>query len=397
MVDELIERCSDALLLLADGTTVQCSRFVIMSECPVLRVIMELDPTIRDGKHVIPVADTGRAKYLNFCSMIHGASLNTLSFEEAVDVFDAARRFGAEKLQSGALRYAWTQVDVPRAIAAGIVPDLLREEGGSFAKRVVEAAAVRYPLWVDLEREFLTPLKHAADDPRVVKSLLTLQCYYPAVSVAKWLLINAKNPTEDVVVRIATAHPHFYCPHETRPVYSEANARFKSNDTWNQNIQHLFHSFLETTAWSGQIPTPANTCCSGTHVEFEDLQATFMSMIFPINRKHGKKMIQFGPYVRVRIPKGLALFGFDVHTRTLGTTDFQVRVTASRRMSLLDPFFEAWYSFSSTEGEWAEAGDPVICYGYDTINTELLDTSRVVYMRFDVRFSPHNAILNPFQ
>ncbi len=406
MLQDVLDRCSDALLLLRDGTAIPCSRFVIMTECPVLRVMMELEPMpLRDGKHVIPVGDTGNVKYSQFCAVVHKTMTTaSLSFEDAVAVFDAARRLGAEKVQSDALRSAWARApDVASVIDAGIMPDLLREgkegpdgAGSAFATRVVAAVATAYPLWVDLEREFLDHLKYVADDPRIVKQLIALQYHYPAASVAKWLLNNAMNPTEDVVNRIATANSHLYCSNETRPVYNEAIKWYGANESWNQDVKRLLGSFMESSAWSNHIPlAPGGS--GGMYVEFEDLPRMFASIAFPANRTHGKKTIPLGPCIRLRMPKGLALFGFEVNAGRMTSSDFQVRVTASRRMSFLNPFFEAWYSFSDVTADqgWVEK-EPVLHHGYDTINTELLKTRNAAYIRFDVRYSKTNAIFNPF-
>lgn len=405
MIQDVLERCSDAVLVLGDGTAIPCSRFVIMTECPVLRVMMELDPMpLRDGKHAIPVADTGNIKYSQFCAVVHGATPTaTLSFEDAVAVFDAARRLGAEKVQSNALRHAWNVApDVAAVVAAGIVPDLLREGkdsadlGSAFATKVVAAFAAEYPLWVDLEREFLDHLRHVADDPRIVKQLIALQYHYPAASVAKWLLINARNPMEDVVHRITTANSHLYCPNEARPVYNEAIRWYKTKEAWNQDSRRLLESFMETTAWSNQIPLALGGA-GGMYVEFGDLPRTFMSIAFPANRTHGKKTIPLGTCIRLRMPKGLALFGFEAHAGRINTPDFQIRVTASRRMSFLNPFFEAWYSFSGIAPDqgWVET-EPVLHHGYDTINTELLKTRHAAYIRFDVRYAKTDAMSKPF-
>ncbi len=407
MIQDVLERCSDAVLVLGDGTAIPCSRFVIMTECPVLRVMMELDPMpLRDGKHVIPVADTGNIKYSQFCAVVHGATTTaSLSFEDAVAVFDAARRLGAEQVQSDALRRAWNEApDVTAAIEAGIMPDLLREgkegpdgTGSAFATKVLAAAAANFPLWTDLEREVLDHLRHMADDPRIVKQLVALQYHYPAASVAKWLLTNARNPAEDVVLRITTANSHLYCPTETRPVYNEAIRWYKTKESWNQDSRRLLESFMESTAWSNQIPLALGGA-GGTYVEFGDLPRTFMSIAFPANRTHGKKTIPLGTCIRLRMPKGLALFGFEAHAGRIASPNFQVRVTASRRMSFLNPFFEAWYSFSNVAADqgWVEADEPVLHHGYDTINTELLKTRQAAYIRFDVRYAKTNAMSKPF-
>lgn len=407
MIQEMLDRCSDAVLLLGDGNTVPCSRFVIMTECSVLRVMTEADPVMdqmdrRDNKYVIPIADTGVVKYTNFCAVVHGAApVTSLSFEDAVDVFDAARRLGAEKLQNDALRQAWRRApDMKHAFAADIVADLLVQDE-PFVLKIVEHAAKEYPLWVDIETEFLDNLKHLTADKRIIKAILTLQFHYPPSSVAKWLLTNIENPTEDVVLRIMTANSHLYCPTENRPVYAEASKWYTVNGTWSRDVHRLLQSIMESTAWSNQIP-PAPGGAHGTHVEFEDLPRTFMSVAFPANRVHGKKPVQLGPCVRVRMPKGSMRFGFDVHAGRVGAPNFEVHITASRRMSLLTPFFEAWYSFSDVSPGmgWMEAESSshlITSHGLDAADTELAETRTAAYVRFDVRYAKKCALSHPFE
>jgi len=391
--DEILEHCSDAVLVLKDGSTVACSRYVIMTKCTVLRVMMELQSVAdANGKHRIPVMDHGLVKYSNFSAIAHGVKkTESLSFDELVDVLDAARRLGAEDVERAALRSAWDKAkDIDHAMA--IVPDLFRTCDRACTNEIVMAMATKYPLWTDVQRAVLSSMAHLANEPSIAHALLTLQFHYPPSIVAMWLMRHARDPTEELLLKIVTTNPHLYCPLETVPIHEKAIDMYAERPEWNRGSLSLLRSFAVSSGTSSQIPPSAHGMC-GFQVEFEDLPRTIVSIALCAHRSHRLKPVQLGQFVRLRMPKKDRPFGFDVCMSPATTTTFQVRVTMSRDVSLLDPFFEAWYEFAGGEtGAWLEAGNPTISYGS---HADLENANRTAYARFEIRHGKNNAITDP--
>ncbi len=392
--DEILEHCSDAVLVLTDGSSVACSRYVVMTKCTVLRAMMELESATdaASGKHRIPVMDHGLAKYSNFSSIAHGVrSVDDMSFDELIDVLDAARRLGAEDVEGAALRSAWTKAaDIDHAM--GIVPDLFRTRDKACIVEVVTAMAVKYPLWADVERAVLSSMAHVANEPSIAHALLTLQFHYPPSTVATWLMHHAFGPTEELLLKIVTTNPHLYCPLEIVPVHEKAIEMYAEHPEWNRGSLSLLKSFAVSSGTSSQIPPSTHGMC-GFQVEFEDLPRTIVSIALCAHRTHRARAVQLGPFVRLRMPKKDRAFGFDVRTPST-EGQFQVRVTMSRDVALSNPFFEAWYVFPEVEGDaWVEAGEPSISHGS---HAELENASQTAYARFEIRHGKNNAITDPF-
>jgi hypothetical protein len=390
--DEILEHCSDAVLVLKDGSTVPCSRYVIMAKCTVLRVMMEIrSDADANGKHRIPVMDHGLAKYSNFGAIAHGLkSTESMSFDELIDVLDAARRLGAEDVERAALRSAWDKArDIDHALT--IVPDLFRLCDKACTAEIVAAMASKYPLWADVQRTVLASMAHLANESPIAHALLTLQFHYPPSIVAMWLMRHARDPTEELLLKILTTNPHLYCPLETLPIHEKAIDMYAERPEWNRGSLSLLRSFALSSGTSSQIPPSAHGMC-GFQVEFEDLPRTIVSIALCANRSHRVKPVQLGQFVRLRMPKKDRAFGFDV-CMTSASRPFQVRVTMSRDVSLLDPFFEAWYEFDVVvPGTWLEAGEPTISHGS---HAELEDSNRTAYARFEIRHGKRNAITDP--
>jgi hypothetical protein len=391
---DILERCSDAVLVLRDGT-VPCSRYVIMTECHVLRAMMDLQLTMRpDGKYEIPVVATGVEKYSNFCAIAHGVKTAAeFTFDDLVDMLDISIRLGASNIESIVMRCAWTKApSVARAIP--IIPYALRVP--SIAPRVVTAMAKEYPLWRDLEINVLTRVSYRLDDPRVVEALLPLQAHYPPSIVASWLLLHSDDTTEETVMKIVTSNANLYCPDETRPVYQLAIDQYDLYPDWNQKTLKLLKSFVEATGLSSKFPqTPGGACVS--QVEFEDIPRTIVSVAFAAKRTHVVKPVMLCPYVRVRMPKKSKKFGFDIRLGSIPGDSFQVRVTMARNQGFDLSFFDAWYDMTGTEGTWIESTEPIISDGLDGLDDQLADKKRTVYMRFDIYHGEKNVITFPLE
>lgn len=388
--DEILRRCSDAVLVLSDGSAVPCSRYVMMAECHVLRAMMDLRTSVLpDGKHVIPVADSGVVKYSNLCAILHTIKTpDDLTFDELVEVFDAARRLGAESVEKIVLRRAWIKApDIDRALV--IVPDLFRSAGKTCVMEIIAAIATKYPLWVDVERVVLSSMTSLANEPRIVDALLMLQLHYVPSVVASWVLTHARTMTENLLLKIVTTNSHLYCPDEIRPLYEWAIELCGVHPDWEPAIFMLLKSFVQSTELSTQLPRTQGIC--GFQVEFEDLPRTMVSAALYGNRTHGVRSVQLGPYVRIRTPRKNRAFGFDVR---MASGAFQVRVTMSRKASFECPFYEAWYDMHGAEGQWIEAGLPFVARG--EASDELADKHRSAYVRFDIRHGKNNAITQPF-
>lgn len=388
--DEILERCSDAVLVLGDGSTVPCSRYVIMAECHVLRAMMDLRTTVRpDGRHEIPVMDVGFEKYSNFCAIVHAIKIpEALTFDELVDVFDAARRLGADSVERIVLRRAWSKApNVYRALP--LIPDLFRSAGKSCVTDIIAAISTEYPLWIDVERTVLSTMTAVANEPRIVDALLMLQLHYSPSAVASWVLTHARTMTETLLLKIVTTNSHLFCPDEIRPLYEWAIELCGVHPDWEPAILMLLGSFVKSTELSSQIPRVQGVC--GIQVEFEDLPRTLVSATMYAHRTHGVRPVQLGPYIRIRTPRKNRAFGFDIR---MAYDAFQVRVTMSRKPSFECPFYEAWHDMHGAEGQWIEAGIPRLARG--EASDELADKHRTAYVRFDIRHGKSNAITHPF-
>jgi hypothetical protein len=378
--DRLVGECADAVLRLADGDLVECSKFVMMASCPVLRAMLELRSEVRDGKYVIPVSDTGRRKYENFCNVLHRVTdILTMSFEDLLGAYDCARRFGCDEIGRSLLARAWDLAPAPKTTSMAEFVQNVLELGSGVAAHVVETAAIELPLWTDLARTFLTPLVLTE---KIARDLTLLQHHYPPAAVIKWLLRRLPESAidEGLVFELATMNSHLYGGDETRAVYAELIKLYDVHPDWDRRIPRFAAGVLASTAWNHRVEP-------GSYVEYENLPRTTVYATFDPPPRRTKKSVVLAPHLRIR----LAPFGFDVRADLLGrATTFQVRVTASKRLSMLDPFYEAWYAFrgAATTG-WTSAGDPVVRCGD-------MSSGGPYFVRLDVRHGAANAMLRPF-
>lgn len=377
--NRLVEECADAVLKLSDGDLVECSKFVMMASCPVLRAMLELRSEVRDGKYVIPVPDEGKHKYVVFCNLLHRVTdVPAMTFEDLVGAYDCARRFGCEELGRSLLTRAWDLAPAPKTTSMAEFVAHMFDLGAEVVAHVLETAAIELPLWTDLARTFLAPLTLTEG---IARDLMLLQHHYPPAAVAKWLLRRLPEVAidEDLVFDLATINSHLYGGEETRAVYGELIKLYDVHPDWDRRVSRFAAGVLASTAWNHRIEP-------GTHVEYENLPRTTVYATF-VTPRRTKKCVVLAPYLRIRSTPS---FEFDVRADLLGHATFQVRVTASKRLSMLDPFYEAWYAFegAATSG-WTTSADPVARHGD-------MSTGGAYYVRLDIRHGTANAMLRPF-
>lgn len=391
----LVDRCSDAVLRLEDGD-IPCSKFAMMAACSVLRAMIADDDAnlLSDPGAVIPVADRGVRKYENFCDVVHGVRrLESMRFEDLIDVHECASRLGAPDIERSALIAAWQKAPSIGAVAtAGVLPELMYLDDG-IAREIAVEMCCEFPLWVDLQREVLDAVLKPCVTDVIIRRLLPLQHHYPPSAVAKWALPWVR--TESLAFTIATANMHLYGPHETRPVFGELIKLYHTNLGWNQQIPRLLHEIMQSTAWHNHVPlNPGGV--TGTHVEFEDLPRTLVFVSLPPNRVHSRKKIALTPSLRVQFPKKDRPFCFDVHAGHIQKSRFQIHVTVSRRLSFLDPVFEAWYEFDDAAmDDWTPAPRPAVVHGAEDVDSEMSKVRGGMVVRFDVRYGPEDALIAP--
>lgn len=380
--DRLIGECADAVLRLTDGDLVECSKFVMMASCPVLRAMLELRSEVRDGKYVIPVSDTGRRKYDIFCDLIHHVvDVLTVGFEDLLGAYDCARRFGCEEIGRALLARAWDVAPSPKTTSmAEFVPHMF-ELGPGVVAHVIETAAIELPLWTDLERTFLAPLAPLTGG--IARDLTLLQHHYPPAAVSKWVLRHLPDAAidENLAFDLVTINSHLYGGDETRAVYGELIKLYDVHPDWDRRISKFATGVLASTAWNHRTEP-------GSYVEYENLPRMTVYATFDPPRRT-KKFVLLAPHVRIRT----APFGFDVRADLLGHTTFQVRVTASKRLSMLDPFYEAWYAFQGAAATgWTSAAEPVMRHG----DVTAWPMTGPFFVRLDIRHATTNAMLRPF-
>lgn len=376
----LVGECADAVLRLTDGDLVECSKFVMMASCPVLRAMLDLRSEVRDGKYVIPVSDVGKTKYENFCKLLHRViDVLTMTFEDLLGAYDCARRFGCDDIGRSLLARAWDVAPRPKTTSMGEFVQHMFDLGPGVVAHVVETAAIELPLWTDLERTFLAPL---ALTEGIARDLTILQHHYPPAAVTKWLLRRLPEVAigENLVFDLVTINSHLYGGDETRAVYAELVKLYDVHPDWDRRISRFAVGVLASTAWNHRLEP-------GTHVEYENLPRTTVYATFVPPRRASKKNVVLAPYLRIRAGEP---FGFDVRADLLGRATFQVRVTASKRLSMLDPFYEAWYAFEGASG-WTASGEPVARHG-DMKSAG----GSPHYVRLDIRHGLENAMLRPF-
>lgn len=377
--DRLVGECADAVLRLSDGDLVECSKFVMMASCPVLRAMLDLVSEVRDGKYVIPVSDTGRRKYQNFCNVLHRVTdILTMTFEDLLGAYDCAQRFGCDDVGRSLLARAWDVAPPPKTTSMGEFVQHMFDLGPEVVSHVVETAAIELPLWTDLERTFLAPLTPLTEG--IARGLTILQHHYPPAAVVKWVLRHLPEVAigENLAFDLATINSHLYGGDETRAVYAELVKLYDVHPDWDRRVPRFATGVLASTAWNHRVEP-------GSYVEYEHLPRTTVYATFDPPPRRTKKSMLLAPHLRIR----LAPFGFDVRADLLGRATFQVRVTASKRLSMLDPFYEAWYAFEGASG-WTAAGEPVARYG------DMKSAGGSYFVRLDIRHGVENAMLRPF-
>jgi hypothetical protein len=389
----LLGMCADAVLRFQDGSTLECSRFVVSAACPVLRVITDeaMASDVSDTRHVFPVYDDApdpRAKYLPFVDVIHRIrNPGDLTFNEAVNAYECADKLGAAYLAGRLLGAAWAAAPIPKIMAMrDLLPALIRSD---LAPILVGQAYVELPLWLDLVASFLTPLAPYLGEAEV-GHLLELQLFYPPAAVALWLLGNVHPADPATALRIATSKALVYTPTEARGVYAELARQYKVHG-WDEKITRLAAAIVDSldvhqTHSSGM----SGTGLSATRMNLESWKTTVVVHLEG-DRRRRCGLFRVCKLLRMYVSYD-GTFYFEFQPGDLLTPRIPklitVRLTAARDPSFFAPLHEAWYIFRNPTAPFQRSGAPAHSIGrVPDFAEHMVNIRQAMYLRFDFRWS----------
>lgn len=379
----LLDVCADAVLVLSDGATVRCSRFVMSQKCSVLRFVAEegMATATFHGKYVIPVPDVGREKYEAFVGVLHGAArAEDLDHATARDVFDAARRLGAPDVELGALGSMWrgaTRV----SLVLDVLPTLLRS---AHADDVLSALAQEFPLWKDARKT----VKAVAPDLDVLaaRKMLDLCAAYPPAALAATLLGACPLAVATALIAETVARIGTLCTPEEIAGACEA---WSGNEALSADARALARAVADASRHVDAVPASRP---SGSRVRFDTDDHAIVVAKYRM-KTPPRKMVAIDPAVRLQLPRHNTPMRFEVLPDRLCDAGeplperVLVRVSAGRDAVMEKPLWEACFDLPvDAAGEPVRPSVPRDDADFAAFQDLVRRTRRDLYFRFDIRF-----------
>jgi hypothetical protein len=374
----LIDLCADAVLVLADGARVPCSRFVMSRRCPVLRVIAEMDTARVGDMHEIPVPDVGRAKYADLVAILHGEA-HAPGFEAAAGVFDAARRLGADDVADEAVQTMWRTRD--RAKRFADVLDVLPRLLVSGAAGDVMRAAVRgFPLWKDFRKRVLEVVGPDLDAAGARKVLDLCWVYPPAALAATLFRVCPR--VADVAVDTFARTAGLLGPEELVKLAGV----LAEIPTVSEDVRVVARAVARVDGWFDATGDRSDPSGSVVHFDTDDHRVVLAE--FPMSPP-SRKPVTLDRALRVQLPRHNTGFWFEVSPRKLAEIDGRaprhvlVRLSVGRDALMEKPMWEAVFDVAGTDPARPAMPDDQDFRDFESVAR---CTRRPLYFRFDIRY-----------
>jgi hypothetical protein len=238
--------------------------------CSVLRVIPESDLQMKkdsEGRHVIPILDSGKDKYEALVKVLHGVVRSEcLDFIQALGVADASKRLGADDVSKEAIVAAWySRPSIEHVIH--LIPDLLRLSNRPITWSVTRAIAKRWEMFSDFRTYVLEPLAPVLDPQSALVLAQELGRFYPPAATVSAILDVVKVPSE-YAIRILEENSKLFSPAEF----------FELAKLFLEDANPTVCLFAKTAVSSWQFAYPLRQKADETHgmrIQFEDGHTIF--------------------------------------------------------------------------------------------------------------------------